>query len=85
MLLVSLWCIAYENRYLTHCLYLNTFVTIEKMEPRSYDENSITIDFSAIFFQKTYLDLTVIKQKFNIRTLRKKLGKHGKQNYNAAF
>ena len=55
------------------------------MEPRSYDENSITIDFSVIFFQKTYLDLTVIKQKFNIRTLRKKLGKHGKQNYSAAF
>ena len=55
------------------------------MEPRSYDENSITIDFSVIFFQKTYLDLTVIKQTFNIRTLRKKLGKHGKQNYNAAF
>ena len=31
------------------------------------------------------IDLTVTKQKSNIRTLRKKLGKHLKQNYNAAF
>ena len=47
--------------------------------------NSITIDFSIIFFQKNYLDLTVTKQKSNIRTLRKKLGKRVKENYNAAF
>ena len=38
-----------------------------------------------MFFQKTYLDLTVAKQKSNIRTLRKKLGKRVKQNYYAAF
>ena len=37
MLFVSLWLIAYENRYVAHPLYLNTFVTIEKMEPRNYD------------------------------------------------
>ena len=37
MLSVSLWCIAYENRYVTQPLYLNTFVTIEEMEPRNYD------------------------------------------------
>ena len=37
MLFVSLWRIAYENRYVTHLLYLNTFVTIEKVEPRNYD------------------------------------------------
>ena len=55
------------------------------MEPRSYDENSITIDFSVIFFQKTYLDLTVIKQKFNIRTLRKKAGKTWKTKLQCSF
>ena len=37
MLFMSLRRIAYENRYVTHPLYLNTFVTIEKMEPRNYD------------------------------------------------
>ena len=52
MLFVSLWRIAYENRYVTHPLHLNTFETIEKMEPHNYDWNSITIDFSIIFFQK---------------------------------
>ena len=46
---------------------------------------TVSVDFSIIFFQKNYLDLTVTKQKSNIRTLRKKLGKHLKQNYNAAF
>ena len=35
MLSVSLWRIAYENRYVAHPLYLNTFVTIEKMEPKA--------------------------------------------------
>ena len=57
---------------MAHPLYLNTFVTIEKMESRNYDQNSITIDFSIIFFQKNYLDLAVAKQKSNIKTLRKK-------------
>ena len=69
---------------MAHPLYLNTFVTIEKMESRNYDQNSITIDFSIIFFQKNYLDLAVAKEKSN-RTLKKKLGKRVKQNYNAAF
>ena len=32
------------------------------------------------FFKKYYLDLPVTKQKSNIRTIRKKLGKHVKQN-----
>ena len=27
----------YENRCVAHPLYLNTFVTIEKIEPRNYD------------------------------------------------
>ena len=35
--------------------------------------------------KKKFLGLTVAKQKSNIRTLRKKLGKHVKQNYNPAF
>ena len=26
-----------HRRYVTHTLYLNTFVTIEKMEPHNYD------------------------------------------------
>ena len=52
MLFVLLWRIVYEIRYVTHPLYLNTFVTIEKMEPHNYDLNSITINFSIIFFQK---------------------------------
>ena len=38
-----------------------------------------------MFFQKIALDLTVTKQKPIIRTSRKKLGKHVKQNYNAVF
>ena len=79
MLFVSLWQIVHV------ALHLNTCVTIEKIEPRKYDLNSITIDFSKIYFQKNYLDLTVAKPKSNIRTLRKKLGKHLKQNYNEAF
>ena len=29
--------IAYENRFVTHSLYRNTFLTIEKMEPHNYD------------------------------------------------
>ena len=37
MLFVSLWRIAYENRYVTHPLHLNTFVTIEEVEPHNYD------------------------------------------------
>ena len=37
MLFVSFWQIAYENRYVAHPLYLNIFVTIEKIEPRNYD------------------------------------------------
>ena len=39
MLSVSLGRIAYENRYVTHTLFLSTFVTSEKMESRtrSYD------------------------------------------------
>ena len=37
------------------------------------------------FFSKNYLDLTLTKSKSNIRRLRKKLGKHAKQNYNAGF
>ena len=48
-------------------------------------KGSFTIDFSIIVFPKNYLDLTVTKQRSNIRTLRRKLGKHVKQNYNAAF
>ena len=80
-----IWHIAYENRYVAHPLYLNAFVTIEKMEPRNYDLNSITIDFYIIFFQKNYLNLTVTKPNSYIRTLRKQLGKHVKQSYNAAF
>ena len=38
MLFVSLWRIAYENRYVTHPLHLNTFVTIEKTEPHNYEK-----------------------------------------------
>ena len=37
MLFISLWRIAYENRYAAQPLYLNPFVTIEKIEPRNYD------------------------------------------------
>ena len=37
MLFVSFGRIAHENRYATHPLYLNTFVTIEKLEPRNHD------------------------------------------------
>ena len=36
-------------------------------------------------FSNKYLDLTVTKQKSSIRALRKKLGKHVKQSYNAVF
>ena len=32
---------------------------------------TVSIDFSIIFFQRNYLDLTVTKQKSNIRTLGK--------------
>ena len=53
MLFVSLWRIAYENRYVTHPLYLNTFVNIEKRKPCNYDKNIIIIDFSTMFLQKT--------------------------------
>ena len=73
MLFVPLRRIAYKNRYVT------------KTEPHNYDQNRITIDFSTIFFQINYLDPPVIKQKSNITTLTKKLGKHVKPNYNAAF
>ena len=65
--------------YLFHCdaLYMKidmwlTPYILTLLEPRNYDENSITIDFSIIFFQKNYLDLAVAKQKSNIKTLRKK-------------
>ena len=71
MLFVSLWRIEYENRYATHLLYLNTFVTIEKIEPRNYDQNSITIDFSIIFFQKHYLDLLVTNRSLILEHLEK--------------
>ena len=37
MLFASLWRTAYKNRYVTHSLYLNTFETIEKVEPENYD------------------------------------------------
>ena len=37
MLFVSISRIAYENRYVANPLYLNTFLTIEKKEPRNYD------------------------------------------------
>ena len=37
MLFVSFRLIAYENRYVIHPLYLNTFATIEKLEPRNHD------------------------------------------------
>ena len=37
MLFASLWRIAYKNWYVTHTLYLNTFETVEKMEPDNYD------------------------------------------------
>ena len=77
--------------YLFHCdaLYMKidmwlTPYILTLLEPRNYDENSITIDFSIIFFQKNYLDLAVAKEKSNT-TLKKKLGKRVKQNYNAAF
>ena len=46
---------------------------------------SIAIDFSIIFFQKISVDLTVTKQKSIIKTSRKKLRKHVKQNYNTVF
>ena len=46
---------------------------------------TVSIDFSIIFFQKNHLDLPVRKQKSDIRSLRKKLEKHVKENYNAAF
>ena len=45
----------------------------------------ITIHFSIIFFQKITLKLPVTKQKSIIRTLRKKLGKRVKHDYDAAF
>ena len=61
MLFTSLWRTAYKNRYVTHSLHLNTFGTIEKVEPETYDKNSVAIDFSIIFFQKIALDLTVTK------------------------
>ena len=61
MLSLSTWLIAYENWYVTHPLYLNTFATIEKMEPRNYDKNNITIDFSIICSQKNYQDVPVTK------------------------
>ena len=38
-----------------------------------------------IFFNKIALELLLRKKKPIIRTLGKKLGKHLKQNYNAAF
>ena len=50
ILFASLSRTAYKNRYVTHPLYLNTFETIEKVEPENYDYNSIAIDFSIIFF-----------------------------------
>ena len=37
MLFASLLHTAYKNRYVTHTLYLNTFETIEKVEPGNYD------------------------------------------------
>ena len=37
MLVASLWHIAYINWYVFHPLYLNTWETIEKMEPDNYD------------------------------------------------
>ena len=37
MLFASLWRIAYENWYVAHPLYLNTFATIEQIDPRIYD------------------------------------------------
>ena len=37
MLFASLWHIAYKNWYVTHPLHLNTFETIEKMEPDNCD------------------------------------------------
>ena len=43
---------------MTHPTYRNTFETIEKVEPDNYDQNSMAIDFSIIFFQKIALDLT---------------------------
>ena len=45
----------------THPLYLNTFETIDKVERDNYDQNSIAIDFSIIFFQKITLDLNSYK------------------------
>ena len=70
---------------MTHPLYLNTFEINEKMERDNYYENRFRIDFSIFFFQKIALDLPVTKWKSIIRTSRKKLGKHGKQNLNAVF
>ena len=37
VIMTSLWRIAYEHWYDTHPLYLNTFLTIEKMQPHNYD------------------------------------------------
>ena len=85
LLFVSFSHIAYENRYVTHPLYLDTFVTIEKMKLHNYVYNSITIHFSIIFFQKKLPRPNSYKTECNIITLRKKLGKHVKQNYNGVF
>ena len=37
MLFVSLRRTAYKNRYVAYPLYLNTFETIEKVDPNNYD------------------------------------------------
>ena len=71
MLFASLWRIAYKNWYVTHPLYLNTFETTEKMEPDNYDKNSITIDFSTIFFQKIAPDLPVTSRSLLVEHLEK--------------
>ena len=43
MLFAPLWRTAYKNRYVTHPLYLNTFETIEKVEPDSYDYGNFEV------------------------------------------
>ena len=43
MLFAPLWRTAYKNWYVTHPLYLNTFETIEKVEPDNNDYRNFTV------------------------------------------
>ena len=61
MLFVSLWPIAYENRYVTHPLHLNIFVTIEKNGASQLWLKQYHNWFLYNIFSKKGLDLPVTK------------------------